>query len=73
MPAKLQEGVLEAFRQRGFRAEHGLSAGLTLGELDSYANWIAITRGLVARGFADDEIRGILGQNFLSFLRRAGL
>ena len=24
-----------------------------------------ITRGLVARGFADDEIRGILGENAL--------
>jgi membrane dipeptidase len=41
-----------------------------LGELSSYRQWRQITRGLVSRGYSDDEVRGIIGGNFLQFFRR---
>lgn len=46
----------------------GFDSGLGTGNLigfDDYRDYPNITRGLVARGYADDEIRGILGENFL--------
>jgi membrane dipeptidase len=49
----------------GFRAEHGVTAPKNLIGFDDYRDFPNITRGLVARGYADDEIRGILGENFL--------
>jgi microsomal dipeptidase-like Zn-dependent dipeptidase len=39
--------------------------------MTAYTEWHQITAGLVSRGYSDDEIRGILGINFLSFFRRA--
>jgi membrane dipeptidase len=68
LPARLRAGVEEVFATRGFQ---GYRQAHTLGELVAYSDWVHITRGLVSRGFSDDEIRGILGRNFLSFLRRA--
>lgn len=37
----------------------------TLAGFDDYRDYPNITRGLVARGYADEQIRGILGENFL--------
>ena len=31
--------------------------------------WPNITRGLVSRGYNDDEIRGIIGDNFLRIFK----
>jgi membrane dipeptidase len=71
MPEPLREGTRQAFLKRGFREEHGLKRGMVLGELEAYPDFHHLTRGIVSRGYSDDEARGILGQNFLSFLRRA--
>ena len=49
----------------GFRPEHGVQAPKNLIGFDDYRDFVNITRGLVARGYADDDIRGILGGNFL--------
>lgn len=51
--------------QIGFRAEHGLNSLQNLVGFDDYRDFPNITRGLVKRGYSDDEIRGILGGNFL--------
>ncbi len=49
----------------GFRAEHGLRPTQNLAGFDDYRDFPNITRGLVARGYTDEQIRGILGGNFL--------
>jgi membrane dipeptidase len=49
----------------GFRAEHRINCALNLIGFDDYRDFPNITRGLVARGYRDEEIRGILGENFL--------
>jgi membrane dipeptidase len=42
-------------------------------ELRKYSDFGLLARGLVSRGYDDEAIRGFLGQNWLAFLRRAGL
>lgn len=49
----------------GFREEHGVTAPKNLIGFDDYRDYPNFTRGLVARGYSDDEIKGILGGNFL--------
>jgi membrane dipeptidase len=78
LPEPLRAGIRQAFANMGFRPEHGTAlaarpGGAYFHEFKTYTDWPAITRGLVSRGYSDDEVRGILGQNWLRFLRRAGL
>ena len=48
----------------GFRPEDRLGIGTVQGFCD-YREFINITRGLVARGYSDEEIGNILGGNWL--------
>jgi membrane dipeptidase len=55
----------EALLQAGFRKEH-LDLNMTnLDGFDDYRDFPNLTRGLVKRGYSDEQIRGILGENFL--------
>jgi membrane dipeptidase len=56
-----------ALRGWGFREEHGVldDSELTVRGLETYREWPNITRGLVARGYGDDEVAALLGGNFL--------
>jgi membrane dipeptidase len=49
----------------GFRPEHGIVATQNLVGFDDYRDFPNITRGLVSRGYGDEQVRGILGENFL--------
>jgi membrane dipeptidase len=49
----------------GFRQEHGVGAPVNVLGFDDYRDFPNITRGLVARGYSDEQVRGILGENFL--------
>lgn len=71
VPGVLREGIRAEFMRRGFREEHGLQFGVPFGTVTAYTEWSQITDGLVSRGYSDDEVRGILGGNFLAFFRRA--
>jgi membrane dipeptidase len=56
---------LEGLKAMGFRDEHLTNIFARLEGLQWWRDWPNITRGLVARGYSDDEIRGILGENWL--------
>lgn len=60
----IRERLLPMGYGAGFRAEHALSTGNLVG-FDDYRDYPNITRGLIARGYGDEQIRGILGENFL--------
>lgn len=47
------------------KALDSIGAPVNLAGFDDYRDFPNITRGLVARGYPDEEIRGILGENFL--------
>lgn len=53
----------------GFRKEHRVDFGARIEGLDSWADWPKVTEALVARGFSDDEVRGLVGGNFLRLFR----
>ncbi len=49
----------------GFRPEHRIDWMRTLVGFEDYRDLPNLARGLVARGCADDQVRGVLGENFL--------
>ena len=54
----------------GFRPEHRMRSGVSTRGFEHYVDWPNFTRGLVARGYSDQEIRKILGENFIRVLER---
>jgi membrane dipeptidase len=71
-PAELHVPALEEFGRLGFRPEDELKMGTALGAFINWTDWPELTRGLVSRGFSDEEIKGFLGLNWLNFMRRSG-
>lgn len=53
----------------GFRTEHRVDFGAKIEGLHAWADWPNVTRALAAHGFSDDEIRGLVGGNFLRLFR----
>ena len=69
-PLQLPEWMLSdilqpLFAETGFRPEHGMVATQHMIGFDDYRDFPNITRGLVARGWSDDDIAKVLGENFL--------
>jgi len=65
-PDELLLAVLGGGGQRlGFRKKDGLALTKRLAGFDDCRDLPNITRGLVKRGYDDDEIKGILGENAL--------
>lgn len=59
----------EAYPKIGFRPEHKVSSlATTTGYLD-WTEWPNFARALVSRGYKDEEIKGILGGNFLRLFK----
>ena len=54
----------------GFRPEHNIDPSAALDGFRDYLDFPNITRGLVARGYSDEQIKGILGGNFLRVFER---
>ena len=66
LPHHIQQQVFGGKQSSfGFRDEHGIDVGLVLDGFRDYRDMVNLTRGLVARGYADEQVRGILGENFL--------
>jgi membrane dipeptidase len=58
---RLDTGAAEV----GFRAGHNLDSATNLIGFDDYRDFPNITRGLVKRGYSDEQVEGILGGNFV--------
>jgi membrane dipeptidase len=61
----LAETVGGLLPEIGFRPEDKIDVSGTLIGFSDYRDMPNITRGLVKRGYDDEQIRGILGENFL--------
>ena len=59
----------DGFAWSGFRAEHRLSDTHRIEDFDKFTDWPAITIKLAERGFSEDEMRKILGLNYLRVFR----
>ena len=62
--ATLERVFMPWTQEIGFRPEHNIGIENLVG-FDDYRDFPNITRGLVARGYEDEQIKGILGENFL--------
>jgi membrane dipeptidase len=49
----------------GFRPEHNIDSVKNVVGFDDYRDFVNVTRGLVKRGYTDEQISGIIGGNFL--------
>jgi membrane dipeptidase len=72
-PLQAPEALLQALlspdnKQLGFRKQDRLDVTRRLRGFDDCRDLPNITRGLVKRGYGDEEIRGILGENALRVL-----
>jgi membrane dipeptidase len=63
-PPQLNELLYRAFADLGFRPEHGMNFAARAAGFESWRNWPNITRGLVQRGYTEQEIEGLIGGNF---------
>lgn len=59
----------DGFAWSGFRAEHRLSDTHRIEDFDRFTDWPAITVKLAERGFSEDELRKVLGLNYLRVFR----
>lgn len=65
VPKQLQAMLTAEVARIGFRPEHRVDWAATIEELPDYSDWPSITGALLERGFTGDEVRGIIGGNFL--------
>jgi len=70
VPKGLTQAMVDAAYKMGFKKEMNVRAGVSLKGMTDYTDWIVITEALVGAGFGDEQIKGLLGGNFLSFLGR---
>ena len=57
------------FSWSGFREEHRLSDDHRIAGFDQFTDWPSITVKLAERGFSEEELRKILGLNYLRVFR----
>ena len=59
----------DGFDWMGFRPEHRLSDEHRITDFDEFGDWPNITVALAKRGFNEEELRKILGLNYLRYFR----
>jgi membrane dipeptidase len=69
VPPRLQQMLTTEVERIGFRPEHRVDWSATIEGLDAWEDWPNITRALLTHGYSDDEVRGLLGANFLRLFR----
>jgi membrane dipeptidase len=66
LPIEVQRRLLMPKNElHGFRNEHNIDITATLAGFRDPRDLLNVTRGLVSRGYDDQQIGGILGENFL--------
>jgi membrane dipeptidase len=60
----IEAAIIPMAGEIGFRPEDRITSENLIG-FDDYRDFPNITRGLVKRGYSDEQIKGILGKNFL--------
>jgi membrane dipeptidase len=54
---------------RGFRPEHRMSHSMQIRGFENWGRWPSLTDALLTHGFTPEEVRGMIGGNFLRLLR----
>jgi len=72
-PLELLLSMHEMMLAHGFRKADLPTGHMCLPEVPRFQEWPRLTAGLMAHGFSAAETRGIIGGNWLRYMRRAGL
>jgi membrane dipeptidase len=70
LPPELINAATESFARLGFKADTSPKFGVGLPEFDAWEKWPNLTAGLLARGYSRDDVRQMIGANWLSFCER---
>jgi membrane dipeptidase len=65
MPEPLIVALNEETERLGFRPEHRVDWGATTRGYERFEDWPNLTGALLDRGYTEDEVRGVVGGNFL--------
>jgi membrane dipeptidase len=68
-PPELQALAQAKLASHGFRKGE-LDFGEIIPEFDAWTAWPRISAGLLARGYSEAEVKGLIGGNWLSFMER---
>lgn len=72
VPEELTDAMVEsAIKNLGLSKKMNLVAGTAPGAMRDYSDMYMITEALVAAGFGDEDIKKLIGRNFMNFWRRA--
>jgi len=55
----------------GFEEDHGTDMEKSVSGYESWEDWPNITRCLLGHGYSEEEVKGFIGENFLSFFRES--
>ncbi len=69
VPKPLQSRMRQEAEHLGHMKDDRAGGGATVEGYADHREWPNFTRGLVSRGYTDDEIKGIIGGNFLRVLQ----
>lgn len=72
-PPDIQQMARSQLASHGFSQSEMPAFGETIPEFAAWEQWPNLTRGLMAHGFTDQEVAGLIGGNWLNFMRRCGL
>ncbi|MBD3256428.1 MAG: hypothetical protein GF383_15125, partial [Candidatus Lokiarchaeota archaeon] len=69
LPQKLAEKITELLDILGFRPEHKASFATKVEGFENYPKFPNLVKGLISRGYSNQEIKKIAGENFLRTFR----
>ncbi|AFK53640.1 dipeptidase [Tistrella mobilis] len=70
LPPELIDAATENFRRLGFKADTSPQFGVGLPEFTAWEQWPHLTASLLAAGYPADDVRQMIGGNWLAFTRR---
>lgn len=72
-PHEIQQMARAQLASHGFSQSEMPAFGETIPGFGSWEEWPSLTKALLAHGFSDAEVAGLIGGNWLTFMRRCGL
>lgn len=72
-PREIQQLARAQLASHGFSQSEMPAFGEIIPEFAAWEQWPNLTQGLLAHGFSDEEVSGLIGGNWLKYMRRCGM
>ena len=70
LPPNLAIAIDKLMKVLGFKPQHRASFMYKVKEFEKYADFPSFIEGLISRGYSDQEIKKLAGENFLRVFRQ---